>query len=255
LITAHDGFTLRDLFSYNHKQNNQPWPYGPSDGGEDNNRSWDQGGDPEMQRQLTRTALMTLLLSAGTPHLTGGDEFYRTQRGNNNPWNLDSMGNYLQWDTLGENIQLQKFVQFLLQFRKRHPVLRPATFYKGRDMNGNGLKDMTWYSANGKEMTPAGFDRTNGFIAYRLDASEVSKSQVRSIFVALNSEFKDVKVTLPPPAAGYAWHRVADTAAWFEADGNFHPEGQEPKIGREYNMHERCELLLIEKRVNLKQTN
>lgn len=251
ILTTHDGFTARDLFSHNDKNNNQPWPFGPSDGGENHNRSWDQGGDPVLQRQLTRTALMTLLLSAGTPHLNGGDEFYRTLRGNNNPWNLDSVANYLQWDTLAENLKLKEFVKFLLSFRAQNPALRPAEFYTGRDQNHNGLKDVTWYSSEGQELRLKEFDRTGGFLAYRLDASEFAgRSPVRSIFIAMNADFHKVNVKLPPPAPGHAWFRVADTAAWFEAEGNFHPPGQETRLGYDYEMHSRCELLLVEKPIS-----
>lgn len=248
ILTSHDGFTARDLFSYNDKNNSQPWPYGPSDGGENHNRSWDQGGDEALQRQLTRTALMTLLLSAGTPHLNGGDELYRTLRGNNNPWNLDSVANYLQWETLPENSKLKDFVAFLLKFRRENPALRPAEYYEGRDRNGNGLKDVTWYTSDGRELRAKELQYTGGFLAYRLDATEFSDaSPVRSIFIATNAEFYNVNVRLPTPAPGHAWFRLADTAAWFEADGNFHPPGQEARVERDYEMHSRCELLLIEK--------
>lgn len=251
ILTSHDGFTARDLFSYNDKNNNQPWPYGPSDGGENHNRSWDHGGDPVIQRQITRTALMTLLLSAGTPHINGGDEFYRTLRGNNNPWNLDSVANYLQWDTLRDNVRLHNFVQFLLKFRSENPALRPAEYYRGVDQNLNGLKDVTWYSADGQELPSKYFDYTGGFLAYRLDATEFkSEGPVRSIFVATNAELYKQSVRLPEPAPGHAWFRVADTAAWFEAEGNFHPPGQEVQLHSDYEMHGRCELLLIEKPVD-----
>jgi len=248
IITSHDGFTMRDLFSYNQKQNNQPWPYGPSDGGEDHNRSWDQDGDHTLQRQLTRTALMTLLLSAGTPHINAGDELYRTLRGNNNPWNLDSVANYLPWESMAENAKLQRFVKFLIEFRMRHRALRPAEFYKGVDINGNGLKDIAWYSSTGEELRSQDFQDSESFMAYRLDATEFGEeTPVRSIFVAVNADFKHVKLKLPRPAPGHGWYRVADTAAWFEAHGNFHPDGQEARIRHNYVMHERCEVLLVEK--------
>lgn len=249
IITAHDGFTLRDLFSYNHKNNNQPWPFGPSDGGEDHNRSWDQGGDESLQRQLVRTAMMTMLLSSGTPHINGGDEFYRTLKGNNNPWNLDSIANYLRWDQVSENIGLHEFVKFLLRFRKENPSLRPAEFYKGQDLNGNGLKDITWYGADGRELRSQSFGRNDGLLAYRLDATEFGKGPARSIFVAINGDFKDVKLHLPPPARGHAWFRIADSASWFEADNNYHPPGTEARIDGNYEMKGRCALLLMEKPV------
>jgi glycogen operon protein len=250
IVTSHDGFTLKDLFSYNQKRNNQPWPYGPSDGGDDNNRSWDQGGDPVKQRQLARTAMMTMILSAGIPHINAGDEFLRTLHGNNNPWNLDGVGNYLQWDTLVQNQKNVSFVRELLRFRAENPVLRPAEFFSGRDFNGNGLKDLTWYSVTGNELRQDDFARGDAFMAYRLDTSEFKNGKVRSIYVALNSDFKGAAVKLPQPAPGYAWHRVADTAAWFESQGNIHPAGREERLkNNSYDMHERCALLLVEKSI------
>jgi glycogen operon protein len=96
-MVAHDGFTLRDLYLYNVKNNNQPWPYGPSSGGEDNNNSWDQGGIAQEQRKAARTGFALLMLSAGTPMMTGGDEFLRTLQGNNNPYNVDSIANWVNY--------------------------------------------------------------------------------------------------------------------------------------------------------------
>jgi glycogen operon protein len=140
-----------------------------------------------------------------------------------------------------------------LNFRAANPALRPADFYKGRDRNHNGLKDVTWYSAEGTELRPKNFDSTGGFLAYRLDATEFEgHSPVRSIYVAMNADFDKVNVRLPAPAPGHAWFRVADTAAWFEAEGNFHPPGQEAQLKRDYEMHSRCELLLIEKPISRK---
>ena len=89
-IVAHDGFTLKDLYSCNDRTTDQPWPFGPSDGGSDNNYSWDQGGAAADQRRAARTGLAFLMVSAGTPMMTGGDEHLRSLNCNNNPYNLDS---------------------------------------------------------------------------------------------------------------------------------------------------------------------
>ena len=110
-IVAHDGFTLRDLYAYNGKQNGQPWPKGPSDGGTDDNLSWDQGGDKTLQRQAVRNGLAVMLLSAGVPMITGGDEMGRTLFGNNNPYNLDSPVNWLNWKDKDANGPLFAFTK------------------------------------------------------------------------------------------------------------------------------------------------
>ena len=145
MMAAHDGFTLRDLYSYNTKKNDQPFPFGPSDGGTDDNISWDQGGNQALQRQAARNGLAFLMLSAGVPMVTGGDEMYRTQFGNNNPYNLDSVKVYLNWTDAKTNARFVDFARRLIPFRRQHPALRPAEYFTGRDNNGNGLKDLTWY--------------------------------------------------------------------------------------------------------------
>ena len=151
-MVAHDGFTLNDLYACNAKQNNQPWPYGPSDGGDDNNHSWDQGGVAADQRKAARTGLAFLMLSAGVPMITGGDEALRTQFGNNNPYNLDSSANWLLWTRNTDRSQLTRPTRKrLIAFRKAHPALRPANFYSGVDNNGNVMEQLRWFKPDGAQ--------------------------------------------------------------------------------------------------------
>ena len=154
-ITSHDGFSLRDLYSYNHPNNNQPFPFGPSSGGRSaaDEMGWDHGGDPVQQMQAVRTGLALLILSAGTPMMSGGSEFYRTQFGNNNPYNLDTSANWLDWQAGAQQAALTSYTRNLLQFRRAHPCLRPANFFTGTDRNGNGLKDLTWYFEAARKST------------------------------------------------------------------------------------------------------
>jgi isoamylase len=247
-IVAHDGFTLRDLYAYNSKQNNQPWPFGPSDGGEDNNASWDQGGDPAAQRQAARTGLAMLMLSAGTPMITGGDEMYRTQYGNNNAYNLDSPKNWLDYSDLSTSGTFADFSRRIMTFRSAHPALRPAKFFRGADNNGNGLKDIAWYRDNGGEADGAYMDNaSNHFLAYRLDGTEAGDGAT-SIYVAYNGWSAKVTATLPPPTAGKSWYRVADTGAWWESAGNSADPGQEDRMaGATYELAARSVLVLIER--------
>lgn len=247
-MVAHDGFTLRDLYSFNSKVNDQPWPFGPSDGGSDDNLSWDQGGDASLQRQAARNGLAFLMLSAGVPMITGGDEMYRTQQGNNNPYNLDSPGIWLNWGDLLTNKNLHDFTRRIIHFRRDHPALRPAEFFVGVDRNNNGLKDLTWYRDNGQEPDGDYFDNPNNhFLAYRIDGTEFGDG-VGSIYVGYNGWSGDVNVTLPANAPDKTWHRVGDTAAWMEGDGNFKDPGSEdPLPNSPYDMKGRSVLLLIEK--------
>ncbi len=136
-IVAHDGFTLNDLYSCNDRNNGQSWPFGPSDGGSDNNYSWDQGGGAADQRRAARTGLAFLMLSAGTPMITGGDEHLRSLKCNNNPYNLDSIGNWLNYDFSQDQANFHDFARRMIAFRNSHPALRPQTWYSGSDNNGD----------------------------------------------------------------------------------------------------------------------
>lgn len=247
-FVAHDGFTLRDLYSFNSKQNAQPFPFGPSDGGTDDNKSWDQGGDEKLQRQAARTGLAILMMSAGVPMITGGDEMYRTQFGNNNAYNVDTDKNYLDYSNAQTFAHFFNYSQKLIAFRNAHPSLRPADFLKGTDSNGNGLKDITWLRDNGEEADADYLsNQDNHFLAYRIDGTEFG-DDVQSIYVAYNGWRDQVKVVLPDNLSGKRWFRVCDTAGWMESEDNFKSPGREDNLPqREYWMAGRSVLILIEK--------
>jgi glycogen operon protein len=243
-IVSHDGFTLRDLYSYNQPKNNQPFPFGPSDGGRSasDEMCWDHGGDPAQQIQAARTALAILALSAGTPMITGGSEFFRTQFGNNNAFNLDTTANWLDWTAAERQSALTDFTRNLLLFRRAHPCLRPDHFFTGTDHNGNGLKDIAWYFDTGLEVDQAYFANPNNhFLAYRIDGREAGDTAI-SIYVAYNGYFDPITATIPAPIPGNSWYVVADTAS-----GVIHTPGQEPKLsGDTYTVAGRSLALLIE---------
>ncbi|MES2569922.1 MAG: glycogen-debranching protein, partial [Verrucomicrobiota bacterium] len=247
-IVAHDGFTLRDLYAYNGKQNLQPWPFGPSDGGSDDNRSWDQGGNPGLQRQAARTGLAILMLSAGVPMITGGDEMYRSQFGNNNPYNLDSDKNHLDYAEATRFPRFFNYSRRLFAFRNAHPVLRRKEFATGQDKNGNQLKDLTWLTTTAQE-ADAGYmaNPDNHFLAFRADGTEEG-DEAASIYVAYNGWSGTLAVQLPANLAGKQWFRVCDTAAWMEDRDNFVAPGAEELIpGGTYELHGRSILVLVEK--------
>jgi glycogen operon protein len=153
-ITAHDGFTLMDLVSYNQKNNGVTWPFGPSDGGADNNMSWDSDGSQALRRQRLRNFLAVQMFSRGVPMTLGGDEFARTQNGNNNPYKIDSMAMWQNYDMIATSAPtaaptggsgtyhdnygrdgnptgkngLFLFTRFLLALRREHPCLRQDVF-------------------------------------------------------------------------------------------------------------------------------
>ena len=158
-ITAHDGFTLHDLVSYDHKHNEANGE--DNKDGADDNRSWNCGvegetDDPDvllLRRRQARNFLATLLLSQGAPMLCGGDEVGRTQRGNNNAYCQDSEISWHDWSPHPERKGLLAFTQSLIRLRRDHPLLHRASFFKGREIRGVGVHDLAWVRHDGEPMT------------------------------------------------------------------------------------------------------
>jgi glycogen operon protein len=250
-MVAHDGFTLGDLYRCNGKNNTQAWPYGPSDGGEDNNNSWDQGAVASDQRKAARNGLALLMLSGGVPMMTGGDEYLRGLNCNNNPYNLDSSANWLNYSGWGtDQNNFNAFAKGMIAFRKAHPALRPATWYSSVDNNGNVMEQMRWFEPSGAVADSTYFnDSNNHSIAWRIDGTEFSDS-ASSIYVAYNGWSASVNFTLPWPGNGKNWYRVTDTCTWAEGANQVRAPGSEDLIGGEnyvYGVCGRGVLLLIAK--------
>jgi glycogen operon protein len=249
-LVAHDGFTLGDLYRCNSKSNAQAWPYGPSDGGEDNNNSWDQGGVQADQRKAARNGLALSMLSAGVPMITGGDEYLRGINCNNNPYNLDSSANWLTyaWDANGTNFNA--FAKGMIAFRKAHPALRPVNFYSSVDNNGNVMEQLRWFKSDGSVADSTWFNDPNQHsMAWRIDGSEFGDS-ASAIYVAYNGWSGAVNFTLPWPGTGKNWYRVTDTCPWAEGSGQVRAPGSEDFIGGEnyvYGVCGRGVLVLIAK--------
>jgi isoamylase len=162
-VTAHDGFTLRDLVTYERKHN---LAHGESNrDGTDDNRSGNYGhegetGDPGinlLRRRQIRNVLSTLILSSGVPMLTAGDESGRTQRGDNNAYCMDDETSWLDWGLLGEPewVSMLDLARRLIHLRRRHPVLRQRMFFSGLPAYPGGLRDLAWFRPDGREMTDA----------------------------------------------------------------------------------------------------
>ena len=247
-VVTHDGFTLNDVFACNEAQDDHAWPYGPSSGGSSNNLSWDQGGVRADQEQAARTAMALLGSSAGVPMLTGGDEFLRSQHCNNNAYNLDSVGNWLDWASAPDEAAFTTFVSRLLAFRAAHPALRPAAFRTGTDHDGNGLPDEAWLTATGAAASSAYLDDPDQhFLGLWLDAGE-SGDPASSIYLAYQQDYLPLTVQLPPPHAGQAWYRVADTSNNVPAGENFAAAGDEVALGgTTYAMQGRSVAIFIQR--------
>jgi len=222
-ITAHDGFTLRDVVTYNDKHNEA--------NGEDNkdgssdNRSWNCGAegpteDAEInrlrERQL-RNMLATLLLSQGTPMLLAGDEFGRTQQGNNNAYCQDSEISWIDWNIGEKGRSLIGFAQELTGLRHRYPILRRERFFTGRYDEELGVKDLTWINASGAEMRAEDWDDGNMRCFGMLMDGRTQPTGIRkhgadaTLLTVLNAHHDLVKFTLPECAGGDRWLLLIDT--------------------------------------------
>jgi isoamylase len=216
-MVVHDGFTLNDLYGCNGPNNNQAWPYGPSDGGSTSNYSWDQGGAAADRRAAARVGFAFIMLSAGTPLMMGGDEYLRSLQCNNNPYNVDSVANWLNYSWSTDQKNFNSFAQGLIAFRKAHASLRPANFYSSTQL--------AWWTPAGVTPDAAYFnDGNNHSIAWQLNDAP-------SLYVAYNGWSGSVNFTLPPPSPGTNWYRVTDTCGWAEGPGQVRPPGGEDLIG------------------------
>jgi isoamylase len=163
-VTSHDGFTMRDLVSYNDKHNEANGEN--NNDGDNNNNSWNCGvegpTDDEkvnaLRRKQVRNFFTTLLLSQGVPMIAGGDECGRTQKGNNNAYCQDNEISWLKWERTDDERELFQFVSRLIEFRKNHPVFCRPNFFRGRNIRGSEIKDIMWLNCHGLELTNQEWD-------------------------------------------------------------------------------------------------
>ncbi|MEL3905489.1 MAG: glycogen debranching protein GlgX [Treponema sp.] len=228
-ITSHDGFTLYDLLSYNHKHNEENGE--DNRDGTDSNCSYNHGFEGAtknariegLRKQKAKNLLLTLLLSLGTPMLTAGDEVLRTQRGNNNPYCQDNEISWFDWSLTKKNADILAFVQKLIRLRKQHPVFLRSEFLTGSGSGGSYKRDISWYDPEGK--TPD-WCQPSSFLAYFLDGSKADTRAERddnSFYIILNGGSFDVTATICPPPQGKKWYRLIDTSYTAEEDF-MHPE-------------------------------
>ena len=235
-VTAHDGFTLRDLVSYNEKHNEANGE-GNNDG-ESHNRSWNCGvegptDDPEvlaLRSRQQRNYLATLLLSQGTPMVLHGDELGRTQDGNNNTYCQDNELSWINWDTMDG--PLTEFVAAVTHLRHDHPSFRRSEFFDGRpvemdaDDTGRPMPDIAWLTTDGAPLKPADWDEPlSRSFGMWLNGNGIAGVDMRgrpitdvNFIVYFNSNPEAVKCKLPPVRYGRQWEEVIDTAGKY-ADG------------------------------------
>jgi glycogen operon protein len=224
-VTAHDGFTLNDAVSYNEKHNAANGE--DNKDGSDNNMSWNCGVEGPtddkainaLRERQIRNLLATLLLSQGTPMLLAGDEFGRSQSGNNNAYCQDNEVSWLNWDIKQKGRDLIKFVQELTSLRHRYPILRRGRFLTGAIDDAAGVKDVTWMNPSGHEMTNGDWSDGNMrcfgmLLDGRARATGIRRaSSDATMLLVLNAHHSGVGFILPEVSGGTAWRLVFDTNA------------------------------------------
>ncbi|MGE6838310.1 glycogen debranching protein GlgX [Streptomyces niveus] len=227
-VTAHDGFTLRDLVTYERKHNEANGE-GNRDGTDDN-RAWNCGVEGEsddsgvnaLRRRQSRNLLTTLLLSTGVPMLVAGDELGRTQGGSNNAYCQDNETSWLDWSLLDRPGPhgLHRLTRRLLALRRAHPVLRRRAFFSGRAQAPDGLRDLAWFRADGKEMTERDWYAPASTLALFLSGRDIPGRDARgrkitddSFLAVLHSGADPVEFVLPGPPWARSYELVVDTSS------------------------------------------
>ncbi len=247
-VTAHDGFTLRDLVSYNEKHNDANGEGGQD--GEGHNRSWNCGAegpsdDPavvELRLRQQRNLLTTLLLSQGVPMIAHGDELGRTQQGNNNGYCQDNELTWINWELGAANADLLEFTRRLVTLRHENPVFRRRRFFAGSADHGgeSEVGDIAWFEPNGEHMDAESW--ANGYarsVMVFLNGEAIPEPDPRgarvvgdSFLVLFNAHDGDLDYTLPDAAYGAYWQVVVDTAVADTADTAYAPGQQVKAVGR-----------------------
>lgn len=220
-ISCHDGFTLHDVVSYNHKHNAANLE--DNNDGHNHNLSWNCGAEGEthdphvmkLRKQQQRNLLATLLFSQGVPMLCAGDEFSRTQRGNNNAYCQDNEINWLDWSLLNTHADLFDFVRQLVQLRKRTPGFRRDTFLKGSRGHGHEHKDISWRHPDGHELQMADWHNTSATcigILIGQAFTDLSGESFGHVYLLCNTGDSAVQFSLPTPVRHLKWQLVFDTS-------------------------------------------
>jgi isoamylase len=223
-VTAHDGFSLHDLVSYNEKHNEANGEENRD--GESHNRSWNCGEEgptdnPEvkaLRARQRRNFLVTLFLSQGVPMLLGGDEIGRTQGGNNNAYCQDNEVSWYDWEQADRD--LMEFTRRIIDFRSRHPVFHQRGWFQGRRIHGSGVEDVAWFKPDGEEMSDedweAGFAKSLGVF---LNGQGIAAPDQRgerivddTFYLLFNAHYEALNFRLPDRKWGQSWSMTLNTA-------------------------------------------
>jgi isoamylase len=234
-LTAHDGFTLYDLVSYNQKHNEANGE-GNRDGS-DNNCSWNSGAEGEtddpavlaLRVRRAKSMMATLFLSQGIPMLLGGDEMLRTQKGNNNAWCQDNDISWVDWTRRQTHADFLRFTRELIRLRREHPVFRRTEYFRG-EVSAHAT-DIRWHGVKPNEPD---FGPHSRFLAFGLDGRYHGRDEATArkpdtdFYVAMNGSPDLLTATVPLAPTGRRWRRLLDTSAASPAD--FHVDGTGPVV-------------------------
>ena len=226
-VTSHDGFTLADLVSYDRKHNEINGEHNRD--GDNNNQSWNSGvegatgeaGIVALRARRQRSLAVILLLSQGTPMFSAGDEFGRSQRGNNNAYCQDNQISWLDWTMVEKNGALLRFFRLLIRLRRQHPVFRRAEFFPAGE--ADTIHEIHWQALEPGAVDWSPECRTLGFM---LDGRAVAGERDDDFLVLVNGGMTAAEFTLPAPAAGRDWRLLIDTGA--APPGDCHAEEEAP---------------------------
>ena len=251
-VTAHDGFTMRDLVSYNSKHNEANLEDNRDGEGDNSSANYGLEGETDdasinaLRCKQARNFFATLLLSQGMPMILAGDEFGRTQRGNNNAYSQDNETGWIDWSLLSKNREIFDFVKRAIAIRRKHVVFRRSKFFKGQRISGTRSKDIAWLAASGSEMSDEHWNaRANRFLAFRISGEAGDDFHHdkagnplpdSDFFIVMNAGEKSVECALPDGA----WSVVFDTS-------KTNPEGAE--AGGKITAAERSFVLLAARAV------
>jgi glycogen operon protein len=227
-ITCHDGFTLYDLVSYNQKNNIENGEN--NNDGSSNNVSWNCGVEGETQKQSVlklrkrqiKNFIALLMLSQGTPMILAGDEFCRTQKGNNNAYCQDNDISWINWDLKEKNHDIYRFMQLMIKMRNDYPILRRETFFTGDKPSDQGLPDISWH---GLRVDNPDFSEKTQTLAFLISGmGENNTTKTHDIYVAVNasSRIKSFKI---PPLNSRDWYLKVDT--YYNSPNDFYENGSE----------------------------
>jgi isoamylase len=233
-VAAHDGFTVNDLVSYNQKHNEANGENNQD--GHSHNLSFNYGvegptNNPRIEsirNRQVKNFLATLMLSQGTPMLNGGDEFRRTQQGNNNAYCQHNEISWYDWSFLKNHADIHRFTRLVIAWRRQHPVFKRTTFFTGRDLDGDQFKDVHWYGSRGND---ADWDPTDTRLMCTMDGAKEETGATEDdidVLMMFNADTRSHLFYLPPTPHPGIWHVIIDTS--LTAPNDIRAPGEEVEL-------------------------